>query len=446
MQIMTQKKKINQKIILIIDVIFSSILVFIFILWLACIFLITRITPCHPKKSDRRFLCMLTLGIFEEMQKKGISHMFFERDENGYFDHVCSIHLFTNKNQCIKLSNRHTILEFGGNYNSIKNSGFTYLAIILTFFESFPKIYKIIIHEKNCILRATDPYIDGLYVFFLGKIISVPYCISIHSDFDKRYLINKKTVPILCGSHTITKIFERFIFSHTPMILPIRESLREYVLRHGAKPDCIRIIPHGVDISKFERLPKKELKKDLGFEGKNLIVFAGRLTKDNYVEDIIEAAKKVVIDFPDSLFLLLGDGPEKSQLSRLIHEYQLQKNVILMGFLPNEKVIEIRSIADVNLCLMGGFSLIEAGLSGNPVISYDVEWHYELVKNGETGYLLKEGDIESLIDSIITLLKDPKSGKRLGEQMKKLVAEKHSLTGTTKIKIDCYEELFKIRC
>jgi len=440
---MIPKEKICQNIVLIIDVILSSFMIIIFIWCLTCFFVINRIIPSPSKKCDRRILCMLTLGIFEKMQEKGISHMFLERDENGYFDHVYSIHLFTDKNQCIQLNERHTILEFGGNYNSIKKVGFTYLSLILTFFEAFPKIYKIIIHEKKCILRATDPYINGLYVFFLGNITSVPYCISIHADFDKRYVINKNTVPIVCGSQKITKIFERFVFSHTPMVLPIRESLREYVLRYGAKPVCIRIIPHGVDISKFERIPNQQLKRDLGFEGKKIIVFAGRLTKDNYVEDIIEAAKKVVIDFPDSLFLLLGDGPEKSHLSRLIHEYQLQKNVILMGFLPNEKVIEIRSIADVNLCLMGGFSLIEAGLSGNPVISYDVEWHYELVKNGETGYLLKEGDIESLVDSIITLLKDPNSGKKMGEKMKILVKERHSILATSKIKIDCYEELLK---
>jgi len=39
---------------------------------------------------------------------------------------------------------------------------------------------------------------------------------------------------------------------------------------------------------------------------------------------------------------------------------------------------------------MGGFSLIEAYAAGRPVVSYDVEWHSELVKNNETGFLIPE--------------------------------------------------------
>ena len=442
---MTRQKKSSLIIIFVVDIIFFSIITLFFLFYLAGLSMMASIIKRHSRKSDKKYLFMLTLGIFEEIQKKGVSHMFLERDENGYFDHVYSIHLFTSKDQRIELNERHTIIEYGGKYNTVKKKGFLYLAGILTCFNAFFELYSMIISEQNCILRATDPYIDGLYILLLGKITNTPNCVSIHADFDKRYQINHNLVPIFFGSRKITKILERFVLSHTKLVLPIRESLGEYAVRNGAKPGRIRIIPHGVDILKFGKNLKEQLKKDPRFEGKKLVVFAGRLSKDNYVEDIIKAAKIVVTDYPNTLFVLIGDGPEKDQLSKLIREYNLDKHVIFTGFLPNEKVISIRSLADVNLCLMGGFSLIEAGLSGNPVIAYNVEWHYELIKNGETGYLLEEGNIDSLADSINALLMDPESGKKMGEKMKNLVTEKHSLSATSKIKIDCYEELFKTR-
>ena len=442
---MILQTKFTQIIVLIFDIIISSIITLFFILFLINIFFINKIIKPRQKKSDRKILFMLTLGSFEAIQKKGISHMILERDENGYFDHVYSIYLFSNNNTHIKINDRHTILEFGENYNLIKKYGLIYTSIILTYFNSFPKIYKMVNSEQNCIIRTLDPYINGLYGFFVGNLTGVPYCVSIHTDYYKIYENNKCSTPMLFGSVKLTKILERFVLSHTPMVLPIRDYLRQYAIRNGAIPESIRLIPHGVDILKFERKPNEQLKKDLGFNGKQLIVFAGRLSKENYVEDMIKSAKIIAKNYPNALFLLIGEGPEKSHLSKLIQKYQLEKNVFLMDFLPNEKIIEIRSIADVNLCLMGGFSLIEAGLSGNPVIAYNVEWHYELVKNCKTGYLLNEGDIETLTDSIIALLNNPELGKMFGEKMKTLVKERHSLAATTKIKIDCYDELFKTK-
>lgn len=439
------KEKIIRTIIFIFDVSLSSFIAFFFILFIFFIFFLNKIIPVPSKKYERRILFMLTLGVFEELQKKGVSHMFLERDENGYFDHVYSIHIFTNKDQHIKLNERHTIIEFGGKYHSIKKYGFIYLSVILTCFYSFPKIYKMVISEKNCILRATEPYIDGLFVYLLGNITGVSYCVSLHADYDKIYEINKNLIPMFFGSIKLTKMLGQFVLSHTQMVLPISNYLMQYAIRNGAAPESIRIIPHGVNISKFQRKPSVQFKNHLGFEGKKLIVYAGRLSKEKYIYDIIESAKNIVNKCPNAIFLLIGDGPEKYALSKLIQEYNLEKNVILMGFLSNENVIEIESIADVNICPLAGFSLIEAGLSGNPVIAYNVEWHSELVINGESGFLIDKGDFDTLADSIMTVFKNPELGKKMGEKMKTLIMEKHSLDITSKIKISCYEDLFKSR-
>ena len=63
---------------------------------------------------------------------------------------------------------------------------------------------------------------------------------------------------------------------------------------------------------------------------------------------------------------------------------------------------------------MGGFSLIESCAAGSPAIAYDVEWHGELVRDGETGFLLAEGDAAGLVAAVERLLDDEALAARLG--------------------------------
>ena len=141
---------------------------------------------------------------------------------------------------------------------------------------------------------------------------------------------------------------------------------------------------------------------------------------------------------------MVGGGKEEENLKKKIQEEGLENVVKFFGFQPHDKVIEFRKNADVNLCLMGGFSLIEACASGRPVIAYDVEWHYELIKNEKTGFLIEEGNTDKVTEKIITLLNDEQLAQRLGANAKKLTIEKYSIEETSKIKISVYDEILKM--
>lgn len=92
---------------------------------------------------------------------------------------------------------------------------------------------------------------------------------------------------------------------------------------------------------------------------------------------------------------------------------------------------------------MGGYSLIEACAAGCPVISYDVEWHSELVKNRETGFLIKEYDIDGATEALNWLLEHPVDSETMGQRAKKLAFEHHDLKNTSAIKIRWYSELLR---
>jgi glycosyltransferase involved in cell wall biosynthesis len=142
---------------------------------------------------------------------------------------------------------------------------------------------------------------------------------------------------------------------------------------------------------------------------------------------------------------MIGSGKEEEAvIQRVQSSASLAKHVILTGFQSREICHDLRRASNVSLCLMGGFSLIEACAAGSPVVSYDVEWHGELVKSGETGFLLREGDIEGVATALEWLLDHGEEGQVMGQKGKSLAFELHSLSNASATKIRWYKELLSM--
>ena len=125
----------------------------------------------------------------------------------------------------------------------------------------------------------------------------------------------------------------------------------------------------------------------------------------------------------------------------ILEEPLLNKRVLITGFQPREVCYDLRRVSDVSLCLMAGFSLIEACAAGSPIVSYDVDWHSELVVDKETGFLLKEHDTDGVVSALDWILDHPTESEAMGRKAKSLAFECHDLAKTSAIKISCYSEL-----
>lgn len=371
-------------------------------------------------------ILFLISGSYSALNKKGVDKLLLERDEFGFFEKVYSVHYRSDKNKIIRLNRIHTIIDIDKNIVS------TIIAL-----------KRLVKKEKIDIIRATNPYMLGYIAYILSMITNVPYCISIHADYHKRYLLcrdpNNSFYRFI---RNIRIMIERFIYFKTDMVLPIRESLKRYVLTVNKNLKNIRVIPHGIDTSPFKKnINISEVKKKFKLGDNKIITFAGRINKDNYLYDVIEIAKNIVSQRLDVLVLIIGEGDLKQKLMKKV-ESKKYKMIKFLGFIPNSDVIDIRMVSDIQLCLMGGFSLIEAAAAGKPLISYDVEWHYELVKNNDTGFLIKEHNIDEAVNSINNLLDNPDLAKQYGSNARKLAFMNHDINMTSKIKIECYKEIY----
>lgn len=164
--------------------------------------------------------------------------------------------------------------------------------------------------------------------------------------------------------------------------------------------------------SQCRRLP--ELKpKDSTFR----IGFVGRLVKLKRVEYLIAVAahlkKEGITDFE---VLLAGDGPEREALETLAKEKGVAREVKFLGFrsdienLYNQFNLFVLPSEEEALSL----ALIDAGRVALPSLAFDVGGNKEIIKEGETGYIVS--DLEDLKEKVSRLYRDEQLRKKLGEQ------------------------------
>ena len=85
--------------------------------------------------------------------------------------------------------------------------------------------------------------------------------------------------------------------------------------------------------------------------------------------------------------------------------------------------------------------MIEAAASGNPVVTYDTEWHSEIIKNNLTGKIVNESDIKNLIQAIINLLENEKLAIELGKKAQKQIIENYDINNVLKYRAAKYNTI-----
>lgn len=180
---------------------------------------------------------------------------------------------------------------------------------------------------------------------------------------------------------------------------------------------------HGVGVDEKRYYPvdeveKKRLRREMGYgEGQKLILCVGELLPNKNQKMAIRAMKKIVGQYPDALLLIAGNGPEKENLEAEIKACGMEKNVKMLGYCTHlqgyQHIVDILVSCSYREGLP--LNIVEAMLSGNPVVASLNRGHKELIKDGETGYLVSVGDTEALADRALKLIGD----KKLAENMHK---------------------------
>lgn len=363
-------------------------------------------------------------------------------DENGYFEFVVVVHPWSKKTCQEHVSPRHIVLDFGHDRVPLASRFkiWRYLLAPWIVCDSILKIRSLIKNQSIEFIRTGDPYWTSLVAFIATIGTSTEYIVSVHSDWAKRNKLDpRKGSPKVLRSFMLAQIMAKFVSKKALAVIVIRQSLVQFAKNLGVSSNKIFILEHIVDDEIFI---ENSIIRPVA---QPYLVFAGRLSKENYVYDLIEIASRIT-DLQNLKILVLGTGVEESSLTnQVMSDIKLRDRIIFLGSCTREEVMSIRRGSVANIALMGGFSLIEACASGRPTITYDVEWHKELIQTGLTGYLIKEGDVEAVVDAILEIVNNPAKSQRFADSSKKLSFQKHSRSLNIPKRQKVYDQIADLR-
>jgi glycosyltransferase involved in cell wall biosynthesis len=242
---------------------------------------------------------------------------------------------------------------------------------------------------------------------------------------------------------------DRMLARATTQMLAVSGAVRSFASRQASlSQDRYLVVPNGVPVKEIQLLTpaQKERKRaEIGLPlEKPVAISVGRLTEQKGIQHLLRAAKIHLREFPDTVFLVVGDGPLRTDLHALAASLELLPSLRFLG--ARDDVWELLQVSDLLVMpsLWEGLpvAMIEAAACGIPVVASRVGGVEEVVEDGVSGLLVPPGDDAALASSIAYMLSVPERRLQMGGEARRRVEERFSVDRVGKAIADLYCHLW----
>lgn len=286
----------------------------------------------------------------------------------------------------------------------------------LGYYFSAKKIGEKIHQESQFeLVVCQDPFLTGLAGYSLKKKFKVPLLLHCHGDFwDNSHWLKEQWFNRIFFS-----IGKKLIFKADALRV-VTGQIKDKLVKLGIAPEKIFVISTPVDFQRFKKADAGEIekiKKEYG--GKKIILFVGRLVAAKDIPNLLSAMAIVKKTYSDAVCLLVGDGPDKEGIKKMISESGLGQAVKLIGRIDTYDLpayyhaAEFLVLPSTNESF--GKVILEAAAAKKPTVSTATTGASGIIKDNETGILVPIGDSQKLSEAILKLLNNESLIKQLGE-------------------------------
>ena len=198
-----------------------------------------------------------------------------------------------------------------------------------------------------------------------------------------------------------------FSINQSDAITAVSENLRDETYKTFTIEKEIEVIYNFVDVQRFTRKPIDAFRKVIAPNGERILLHASNFRKIKRVQDVVKIFHEVHKQLPSKL-LFVGDGPERQMTEELSRSLGVCDDVSFVG--KQEQMEDILAIADLFLLTSDyesfGLAALEAMASGVPVVSTNAGGLKEIMIQGETGYMADIGDINTMSNYALDILKN----------------------------------------
>jgi len=286
------------------------------------------------------------------------------------------------------------------------------------------RLEQLVRTEKPDVLHAHSPVLTALPALWVGRRHGLPVVYEVRACWEDAAVDHGTTAE---GSlrYRATRLLETFTARRADALMVICDGLRREFENRGIAPSKITVIPNAVDIEQFPVSERRDpqARRELGFEGTTVLGFVGSFYGYEGLDLLLRAVARLRPARPELRVLLVGEGYQFEALQRLVGQLQLGDAVTFTGRVPHTEVHRYYDQIDLLVFprypmrlteLVTPLKPLEAMAQGKVLLASDVGGHRELIRDGETGYLFKAGDLDALARAIEDALsrKDQWAGVR----------------------------------
>jgi glycosyltransferase involved in cell wall biosynthesis len=269
--------------------------------------------------------------------------------------------------------------------------------------RSWRPLVELLRSERVDVVHA-HKFGSNLWASLIGRLTRVPVVVAHEHTWSfegnpKRMLLDRYVIGRLA----------------TVVLAVSEQDRRRMISIERLRPEKVVHVPNGV--LGLPTSAENRVREELGIPSSApVVVSVSVLRRQKSLDVLINAAARVHGAFPEARFLILGDGPERESLLRLVRELRLEEVVILTGH--RSDVGDVLAASDVvasSSAYEGSpLALMESLGAGKPVVATRVGGVPEIVRDGVEGFLVPPGEPAALAEKLVALLRDPELRARMG--------------------------------
>ena len=307
----------------------------------------------------------------------------------------------------------------------------SYIWRIISFFSfMFSSIWVALkVKDVDLVMGTSPPIFQAVSAWFVAFLRHKPFLLEIR-DLWPEFIVSMGVFknPLLIR---MARWLEKFLYARATHILVNSPAYAEYIQQKNVLPKKISYIPYGTDIDMFS--PQKSgqaIRDQYDLNDKFVVLYAGALGQANDIYTIINAAN-LLKNEPNILFVLFGDGKEKTNLINEARRLGLQ-NIRFAGVVPKKEMPEVLAAADVCLAILQDvamfrttypnkvFDYMAAGKATMLVIDGVIR---RVIEEADGGVFVQPGDAPALSQAVLDLSQNSERLLEMGENARRYMVQ-----------------------
>ena len=268
-----------------------------------------------------------------------------------------------------------------------------------------------------------------------------------HANVVSAVAARKLGVPVVAGLRVAQRerlraFVERRLSRHIKAFVCVSQGVANVAHEVGGIPrEKLHVIPNGIDPRRFNNVTPADLSRFGIQTGHQVVLFLGRLDRQKGADVLIEAAREFLSRAPDSVLLIVGEGPEKAELTRQAETISSER-IIFAPWQPDPlPLIAAAGLVAIPSRWEGMPNvLLEAAALGRPFVASDVEGVKEILPSQADDRIVPPEQPSALAAAILQTLSAGES-QTVTESILAHVFENYALKNSVRSYADLYRAI-----